>query len=423
MTVKEFSDQFDVLYNNITSNQAPGLTEYEKSVFLTKAQTQLVREYFNVRIDSVGGGFDGSQKRQYDFSSLIRTENLYYVNSYVNRDADIDKLDKRSRIFLLPKDYFLSVNEIISDGHFQYSVLPIDYAEYQRLMLKPYNFPVKRAAWRLNTNKMNCNYWNYYIPLEDSFNEEYDSMTEYKFMSTWADAGRSLKITIVSVFGTLIEDSDTTLLPNISSDGNSFCFYWNDALCKILVVDNGGDSSLTYNFEVRVFSEVDLDDKNVIEVLKEGFRQYSKLVNVSFGSSYLSKVCNCTDGFCMASAPSDVYKFGLFYNESTNADDGGITFDTKVIQVPTVEIIGKFKGNIQYRMRYVRTLEPIILENLTNYGDDLKIEGVTQVTECKLPVECHEELLERAVTLAKIAWQGGTATQAQAASRERDRDR
>lgn len=37
MTLQEFSDEFDVLYNNIMSNQAPGLDEYEKSVFLTKA--------------------------------------------------------------------------------------------------------------------------------------------------------------------------------------------------------------------------------------------------------------------------------------------------------------------------------------------------------------------------------------------------
>lgn len=33
---QEFSDEFDVLYNNISSNQAPGLDEYEKSLFLTR---------------------------------------------------------------------------------------------------------------------------------------------------------------------------------------------------------------------------------------------------------------------------------------------------------------------------------------------------------------------------------------------------
>jgi hypothetical protein len=37
MTNPEFSDEFDIYYNNITSNQAPGLNEYEKSVFLTEA--------------------------------------------------------------------------------------------------------------------------------------------------------------------------------------------------------------------------------------------------------------------------------------------------------------------------------------------------------------------------------------------------
>ena len=36
MTTQEFSNEFDVLYNN-AGNQAPGLDEYEKSVFLTKA--------------------------------------------------------------------------------------------------------------------------------------------------------------------------------------------------------------------------------------------------------------------------------------------------------------------------------------------------------------------------------------------------
>lgn len=76
MTNKEFSDQFDVLYNNITSNQAPGLDNYEKSVFLTKAQSELIKAYFNKGTDAIGGGYDGSTERQYDFSSLVSIEEL-----------------------------------------------------------------------------------------------------------------------------------------------------------------------------------------------------------------------------------------------------------------------------------------------------------------------------------------------------------
>ena len=69
----EFSNEFDVLYNNITSNQAPGLDEYEKSVFLTKAQDEIVKAYFNPKTNKVQEGFDGNEKRQIDFSMIMRS--------------------------------------------------------------------------------------------------------------------------------------------------------------------------------------------------------------------------------------------------------------------------------------------------------------------------------------------------------------
>ena len=46
MTNYEFSNEFDILYNNISSNQAPGLDEYEKSVFLlVKQEMNIVEKY------------------------------------------------------------------------------------------------------------------------------------------------------------------------------------------------------------------------------------------------------------------------------------------------------------------------------------------------------------------------------------------
>ena len=50
----EFSNEFDVLYNNIMSNAAPGLNEYEKSVFLTKGQEEIVKNYFNPKGNKYG---------------------------------------------------------------------------------------------------------------------------------------------------------------------------------------------------------------------------------------------------------------------------------------------------------------------------------------------------------------------------------
>ena len=60
MTISEFSNQFDILYNNITSNQAPGLSEYEKSVFLTRAQDYLVTSIYDGNID--GNSFEGTEE-------------------------------------------------------------------------------------------------------------------------------------------------------------------------------------------------------------------------------------------------------------------------------------------------------------------------------------------------------------------------
>ena len=152
MTNEEFSNEFDVLYNSITSNQAPGLDEYEKSVFLTKAQSEILREYFNSRVDGANGGFDGSQKRQYDFSFLIKTTILDANLANEGEEGYIPKVDNRGYLFNFPEDYFLSINEVIRDDESSnkfYSVVSISYSDYQRLMTKPYAYPPKRVAWRL----------------------------------------------------------------------------------------------------------------------------------------------------------------------------------------------------------------------------------------------------------------------------------
>ena len=56
------------------SNQAPGLDEYEKSVFLTKAQDEIVKNYFNPKGNKYQEGFDGNEKRQIDFSMIMRSK-------------------------------------------------------------------------------------------------------------------------------------------------------------------------------------------------------------------------------------------------------------------------------------------------------------------------------------------------------------
>lgn len=139
----EFSNEFDVLYNNIMSNAAPGINEYEKSVLLTKAQDEVLKNYFNPRGNKYQEGFDGSAKRQIDFSGLISVADCTAIEG--------EGLDLRAKIYKMPSDVFLVINETLTTDTGVKQVVPIKFDEYSRLMSKPYKEPLKYQAWRLVT--------------------------------------------------------------------------------------------------------------------------------------------------------------------------------------------------------------------------------------------------------------------------------
>lgn len=145
MSISEFSNQFDVLYNNIMSNAAPGLNEYEKSVLLTKSQNEIIKNYFNPKGNKYQEGFDGSAKRQMDFSNLVSTEKI---------SAPIEGVtcDSRGKLYRLPDKVMMIIQESIITNNGTFQVLPIKYDEYARLMSKPYKEPLKWQAWRLITD-------------------------------------------------------------------------------------------------------------------------------------------------------------------------------------------------------------------------------------------------------------------------------
>ena len=76
MTTQEMSNEFDILWNNIMSNQAPGLDEYEKSVFLTQAQEEIVTQLYN---GTLGDGFESTEQNREYLSNLITSE-IYDVS-------------------------------------------------------------------------------------------------------------------------------------------------------------------------------------------------------------------------------------------------------------------------------------------------------------------------------------------------------
>ena len=111
-------------------------------------------------------------------------------------------------------------------------------------------------------------------------------------------------------------------------------------------------------------------------------------------------------------------------------------------QSPVIEIIltsadkNKFSlsttpNRAQYILRYVKKPRPIILENFSAaFGEDLSIDGKngSEVEysngglnaywePCELDKSIHEEILQRAVELAKVAWSGDLAATIQTGQR------
>ena len=241
-TVKEWSDAFDVLFNEIMSNASASLDEYDKSIFLTKGQEEIVKNYFNPKGNKYQEGFDDNAKRQSDFATLISNKSLDTV-------ADYSKFDSRSSAYKYPDDFFIAINEqfqvAANDKTYPYTILPLSYADYNKAMQKPYKYPPKSQVWRLITGETDA--------------------------------------------------------------------------------------------EVAVGND----------------------------------------------------------------------------KVPVVEIIGRYNpaGTGVYKLRYVRRPKPIILVDLNTIDNNLSINGVTAATTCELPEHIHEEILQRAVELAKAAYatdQNGT---------------
>ena len=216
MNVKEFSNEFDILYNNIMSNQAPGLNEYEKSVFLTKAQDELVKNYFT---PTEGGnkyqqGFDDSRKRHMDFSALIvNTEKELGIADSLYGTAPeasiVLTLEGAKILFILSEVLALKSPGTDTAGRpttktdKTYQVIPIKLNELQSLLNKPYGRPLKRQAWRVWNDGSDTDSLRLRFIL-------HDSDTEY-----FTSAGHSIVYQ-----STIVKQPSPIILSDIGSDYN-----------------------------------------------------------------------------------------------------------------------------------------------------------------------------------------------------------
>ena len=166
-------------------------------------------------------------------------------------------------------------------------------------------------------------------------------------------------------------------------------------------MDSGWDDSGTYydvTFTVKTNASAEkVDLETYVDILKKAFDTYFKKSGTVFPieepDGDIEKAYTHTDGLINCEAPKKVLVSELKY-----------PLEGKVINLPLVEVIGKFGSNLQYQMRYVKRPKPIILDNISDMG--VTIDGIGKITECELPTELHQEILQRAVELAKAAYIG-----------------
>lgn len=196
MTTREFSDSFDTLLNSYANKAAFGedtskadirLDEYEKSVLLTQAQDLVVKSYFYNNQNQQGQGFDDSERRQVDFSSLIKVATL------TQSSAQTNVFDDRGILFDMPKktngstDVLFILNERllvptgVGTAKDTYVIVPLNYREYDREMSKAYSQPLKKQAWRLFQNtSTQFDVQSELVPIWDAVTNENKSNIIYK---------------------------------------------------------------------------------------------------------------------------------------------------------------------------------------------------------------------------------------------------
>lgn len=149
-TVTEWSLAFDLLWNNIYSDKAPGLNEYEKSVFLTRAEESVCVAAYK---GALGEPFESSEEITAYLGTLVKQASCVKANA--TEEAAAYKISSDSVLYKNPTDMLFRTWEgctitVSGCGNKQVRVIPITQDEYWRAEKNPFRGPNARKVLRLS---------------------------------------------------------------------------------------------------------------------------------------------------------------------------------------------------------------------------------------------------------------------------------
>lgn len=153
-TVTEWSLEFDLLYDNITSHKAPGLELYEKSVFLTRAQEAVVLGLYR---GTFGDAFEATEEVTAYLNTLIKQAEGTAITGAAL--ASMKHIRPNTQIYSLANDVLMITLEwcnITPSGcsaAVQVPVIPVTQDEYFRTVRNPFKKQNDRKVLRVTYGK------------------------------------------------------------------------------------------------------------------------------------------------------------------------------------------------------------------------------------------------------------------------------
>lgn len=151
MTVAEFNSEFDILYDNISSSSAPGLDMYEKSMYLTTAQFEIVKAAY-CGYNPLKRSFEGDEQKRRELSELVKDfKSTIFIDS-------TKLLSNKSKLVEIPNNVMYIVYESVDlndkcGKRVSAEVKPINYDDLKSNINSPFRKPNEKRVFRLDISK------------------------------------------------------------------------------------------------------------------------------------------------------------------------------------------------------------------------------------------------------------------------------
>lgn len=151
-TVNEWLQAFNLMYNNIASDKAPGLEPYEISMFLTAAQNAVVVSLYKGELN--GDAFESTEEITSYLGTLVEQATL------AECDEDVYRVCGSSYLYRNPEDLLFRTLEsckiTTQCGDEQVPVVPVTQDEYWRTVRNPFKRQNRRRVLRLSYSVGSC---------------------------------------------------------------------------------------------------------------------------------------------------------------------------------------------------------------------------------------------------------------------------